>query len=210
MFNYQNGIPDPTQRNQTENTKNIIGQKGSHQNDFMFNYQNGIPDSTQRNQTENTKNIIGQKGNKTAMVAFNYDDKPDLTMRNFTSETKNIANQASQYTHKEYMFNYDNSIPDLTQRSMSDQTKNIIGQKGDSIQNRSRLDYSNALLNTVKENVAKGRMPTVVKDNKGPTCAFTDYTFNDDRPQTQRPLYSSTKTIGNISNPLYTFSENNL
>jgi len=46
----------------------------------------------------------------------------------------------------------------------------------------------------------------VVKDNKGPTCAFTEYTFNDDRPLTQKPIYQSTKPLGNISNPLYTFA----
>jgi hypothetical protein len=155
---------------------------------------------------EDTKNIIGQKGNKEEMVAFNYDDRPDLTMRNFSEDTKNITGQGSQYTHKEYIFNYENGNPDPTQRSMSERTKNITGQKGDGTQSRSRLDYSNALLNTVKENIAKGRAPTIVKDNKGPTCTFTEYTFNDDRPIVDRPIYSSTKTIGNISNPLYNFA----
>ena len=206
LFNYANGITDSTQRNMTENTKNIIGQKGSHMNEYMFNYANGVPDSTQRNMTEDTKNIIGQKGNKDGMIAFNYDDRPDLTMRNFSEDTKNITGQGSQYTHKEYIFNYSNGTPDQTQRSMTEKTKNITGQKGDGTQSRSRLDYSNALLNTVKENIAKGRAPTIVKDNKGPTCAFTEYTFNDDRPLTQRPVYSGTKTIGNVSNPLYTFA----
>ena len=172
----------------------------------MFNYSNGIPDTTMRNTTENTKNIIGQKGNKTGTTAFNYDDRPDLTMRNFSENTKNITGQGSQYTHKEYIFNYDNGIPDQTLRNMSETTKNITGQKGDSVQSRSRLDYSNALLNTVKENIAKGRAPTIVKDNKGPTCAFTEYTFNDDRQPIERPVYSGTKTIGNITNPLYTFA----
>lgn len=206
MFNYLSGVPDNTNRNMTENNKNIIGQKGSHTQDYMFNYSNGVPNNTNRNMTEDNKNIIGQKGNKNAMTAFNYDDRPDLTMRNMTEDNKNIIGQGSQYTHKEYIFNYDNSIPDPTQRSMTEATKNITGQKGDGVQNRARLDYSNALLNNVKEIVAKGRAPTIVKDNKGPTCSFTEYTFNDDRPITQRPIYQGTKPLGNIQNPLYTFA----
>jgi hypothetical protein len=172
----------------------------------MFNYESGVPDNTQRNMTENTKNIIGQKGNRDGSVAFNYEDKPDFTMRNLSENTKNITGQGSQYAYKEYMFNYQNGIPDNTNRNMSETTKNITGQKGDGVQNRSRLDYSNALLNNIKEDIAQGRTPTLVKDNKGPTCMFTDYTFNDDRPLSQRPVYSATKSIGNISNPLYTFA----
>lgn len=206
MFNYTNGVPSNTNRNMTEDTVNIVGQKGSHSQDYMFNYANGVPSNTNRNMTEDSVNIIGQKGNRDGMVAFNYDDRPDFTMRNMTEDNKNIIGQKSQYSHKEYIFNYDNGIPDPTQRSMTENNKNITGQKGDGTQNRARLDYSNALLNTVKENIAKGRAPTVVKDNKGPTCAFTEYTFNDDRPLTQKPIYQSTKPLGNISNPLYTFA----
>jgi hypothetical protein len=209
LYNYANGTPDATLRDLTQNQQNIIGQKGSHSQDYMFNYANGTPDATLRDLTQNQQNIIGQKGSHSQDYMFNYGNgTPDQTQRNMSENTKNIANQTAQYTHKEYVFNYENGTPDLTQRSMTETNKNIIGQKGDGIQNRARLDYSNALLNTVKENIAKGRAPTIVKDNKGPTCAFTEYTFNDDSPSTQRPIYSGTKTIGanNISNPLYTFA----
>lgn len=206
IFNYENGTPNNTQRNLTENNINIIGQKGSHTQDKMFNYNNGIPDNTQRNMTENNVNIIGQKGNKNGMVSFNYSDTPDATMRNMSENNTNIIGQKSQYAHKEYIFNYKNSVPDPTQRSMTETNKNIVGQKGDGTQSRSRLDYSNALLNTVKENIAKGRTPTIVKNNKGPTCAFTEYTFNDDNQMAQNPIYSKTKSLGNIPNPLYNFA----
>ena len=206
MFNYENSIKNPTQRNMTENQKYIIGQKGSHIQDYMFNYNNGIPDATARNQTETTTNIIGQKGNKEGMTAFNYEDKPNLTMRDLSSNTKNITGVGSQYTYKEYMFNYQGGIPDDTARNQTETTKNITGQKGDQYQLRSRLDYSNALLNNVKEGIAEGRMPTIVKNNKGPTCMFTEYTFNDDKPLTQRPIYSGIKPIINVENPLYMFN----
>ena len=206
MFNYAGGIPDITNRAMTENTVNLTGQKGSHTQDYMFNYASGVPDMTNRAMTENTVNLTGQKGNRDAMVAFNYDDRPDLTMRNLSEGTKNITGQGSQYAHKEYLFNYAGGVPDDTNRNQTGGTKNITGQKGDGVQSRSRLDYSNALLNNVKEVVAQGRAPTTVKDNKGPTCAFTEYTFTDDRPLAQRPIYSTTKTIGNIPNQLYTFA----
>jgi hypothetical protein len=206
MFNYSNGVPDNTNRNMSENTTNITGQKGNRDAMVAFNYLNGVPDNTNRNMSENTTNITGQKGNREAMVAFNYDDRPDLTMRNLSENTTNITGQGSQYAHKEYMFNYVGGVPDDTNRNQTGGTKNITGQKGDGVQSRSRLDYSNALLNNVKEVIAQGRAPTIVKDNKGPTCAFTEYTFNDDRPLAQTPIYSMTKTIGNIPNPLYTFA----
>ncbi len=206
LFNYANGIPDLTLKELTQNQQFLIGQKGDHINGELFNYANGIPDDTNRNQTENNINVIGQKGNKNGSVAFNYDDKPDLTMRNFSENTKNITGLGSQYSYNQYIFNYSNGTPDQTQRSMSEGTKNIIGQKGDCTQSRTRLDYSNALLNNIKENIAKGRSPTIVKDNKGPTCAFTEYTFNDDNQTNQRPIYSNTKPISDIKNPLYSFA----
>ena len=206
LINYINATPDATLRELTQNQKYLIGQKGNYINGELYNYANGVPFNTNRNMTEDTKNIIGQKGNRDGTVAFNYDDRPDFTMRNMSEDNKNIIGQKSQYTHKEYIYNYENGTPDPTQRCMTENNKNITGQKGDGTQNRARLDYSNALLNTIKENIAKGRAPTVVKDNKGPTCAFTEYTFNDDRPLTQRHIYQSTKPFGNISNPLYTFS----
>jgi hypothetical protein len=207
MFNYTNGTPDSTLRESVEDLKQLTNLTGNHKAQFLINYINSIPDTTLKELTENTKNIIGQKGTHNQDYMFNYTNgTPTITNRNMSENTKNIIGQKSQYAHKEKIFNYENGIPDLTQRSMSETTKNIIGQKGDGTQNRSRLDYSNALLNTVKENVAKGRAPTVVKDNKGPTCAFTEYVFNDDRPLTQRPVYSATKTLGNISNPLYSFA----
>lgn len=205
-FNYANGVPDNTNRNQTENTTNITGQKGNYSASTSFNYVNGIPDNTNRNQTENTTNITGQKGNREGMVAFNYSDTPDLTMRNLSENTTNITGQGSQYAHKEYLFNYSAGTPDDTNRNQTGATKNVTGQKGDGTQSRSRLDYSNALLNNIKEDIAQGRTPTIVKDNKGPTCSFTQYTFNDDRPITQRPVYSANKPIGNTTNPLYTFA----
>jgi hypothetical protein len=205
LFNYANGVPDKTQRNLSENNKNIIGQKGNHNSSIAFNYDDK-PNLTMRNFSEDNKNITGQKGNRDGMVAFNYDDSPDLTMRNFSENTKNITGQGSKYTHKEYIFNYENGVPDNTQRNLSENNNNITGQKGDGVQSRSRLDYSNALLNTVKEVIAVGRAPTVIKDNKGPTCMFTEYSFNNDESLSQKPIYGSIKPITNISNPLYSFT----
>ena len=207
LINYLNATPDATLRDLTQDQQYLVGQKGNRINGELYNYANGILDSNLRNATENNTNIIGQKGYHLNEYMFNYANGiANNTNRNMTEDTKNIIGQKSQYTHKEYIFNYTNGIPDSTQRNMTENNKNIIGQKGDGTQNRSRLDYSNALLNTVKENVAKGRAPTIVKDNKGPTCTFTEYTFNDDKPLTNRPIYGNTKPLGNISNYLYTFS----
>ena len=60
-------------------------------------------------------------------------------------------------------------------------------------------------MNNIKEDIAQGRLPTIIKNNNGPTNIFTKYAFNDDRPLTSMPVYSATKPMGNISNPLYTF-----
>ena len=207
QFNYDNGIPDPTLRSLTENTTNILGQKGSYGANNQFNYDNGIPDPTLRSLTENTTNILGQKGSHGAMVGFDYDNGiPEPTLRTLTENKTNITGIGSKYAHKEYIFNYENGTPDDTNRNQTGTTKNITGQKGDNTQSRSRLDYSNALLNTTKENIAMGRSPTEVKDNKGPTCMFTQYEFNDDTTFTSRPIYGATKPIGgNLLNPYFTF-----
>lgn len=207
LIDYINATPNATLRELTENQQHLIGQKGNYINGELYNYANGIPDATMREFTENNTNLIGQKGSRLNEYMFNYaNGVPSNTNRNMSEDNKNIVGQKSQYTHKEYIFNYENGVPDNTNRNMSENNKNITGQKGEGVQNRARLDYSNALLNNVKEIVAEGRAPTVVKDNKGPTCAFTEYTFNDDKPLTQRPVYSGTKPISNVSNPLYTFA----
>jgi hypothetical protein len=205
LINYVNAVPDQTLREMTENQKYVIGQKGNHGGEYAFNYENSIPNTTLREMSENQKNIIGARGNKTQMVGFNYDDVPDLTMRAMSENTKNITGMKDAYSHKDYMFNYQNGTPDDTNRNQLGATKNIVGTRGDGDQSRARLDYNNALLNNVKEGIAKGRDPVPVKDNKGPTVQFTQYVFCNDNPA-QKPMYGGLRHINNLPNELYQFS----
>jgi hypothetical protein len=206
LINYVNSIPDATLREMTENKTNMVGTKGNYNEGALFNYENGITDPTNRNQTENNKNIIGTKGSQSKSAVFNYDNGiPDPTIRSQTENKKNITGIGSSFYNKEYMFNYENNITDPTNRNQTENTKNIIGQKGQGSQNRSRLDYNNAILNTEKEVIAKGRSPTAVKNNFGPTTLFKQYTFNDDNMSENR-TYGSTKQEGSIKNELYSFT----
>ena len=206
LINYVNSIPDQTKREMTENQKNIVGTKGNRVKSQNFNYENGIPDPTNRNMTENQKNIVGTKGNQVKSQNFNYENGiPDPTNRNQTENQKNITGIGSTFYTQEYMFNYENGIPDPTNRNMTENKKNITGQKGQGTQNRSRLDYNNAILNVEKEVIAQGRSPTVVKDNRGPTSLFTQYTFNDDNIS-DRNTYAGTIQEGSIQNELYSFT----
>ena len=204
-FNYDNGIPNTTIREISENQKYVIGQKGSKSQMVGFNYDNATPNTTLRDLSENQKNIIGTIGNKSQMIGFNYEDIPELTMRTMSENTKNITGMKDAYTYKDYMFNYQNGTPDDTNRNQLGATKNIVGTRGDGDQSRSRLDYNNALLNTVKEGIAKGRDPVPVKDNQGPTTQFTQYVFCNDKPS-QQPIYGGLRHINNLPNELYQFS----
>ena len=79
---------------------------------------------------------------------------------------------------------------------MTENNKNIIGF-GSTIdkQTRSRSDIQNALLNTQKEILLKNRAPVAVKNYKGKTTEFTDYSFRNDNNSTNRSNLSNYKSI---------------
>ena len=203
MFNYENGIPDETLRNVIEELKNLTGQIGNYRQNALFNYDNNVAHETLREHTENLKNIIGVKSQELRqMYMFNYDDKAKSTLRELIEQMIHITNVGDNILKQSYLFNYDDK-PDLTNRNLSENQKNISGTKGDGEQMRSRLDVSNALLNTEKEKVAKGRLPVIVKYNKGPTAHFTNYVFCNDDNASERPLYAQGKSNLGIKNELY-------
>ena len=203
LYNYENSIPDETLRNMVEDLRELTGQIGNHKQNAMFNYDNGVAYETLREQTENMKNIIGIKSQELKqMYMYNYDDKAKSTLRELIENMVHITNISDNILKKSYLFNYEDT-PDLTNRNMSENQKNISGTKGDGEQMRSRLDVSNALLNTEKEKVAKGRLPVIVKYNKGPTAQFTEYVFCNDDNASERPMYAQGKSNLGIKNELY-------
>jgi hypothetical protein len=192
-------------RELTEKIKHLTNIVGNFKEGQMYNYENGIR-NTLKEEIEETKHLLNIGTSQlTKMKLFNYDDKTRSTLRELMEETKHIANIASVYVNKGKLYNFDD-VPDITLRNMTENTKNIKGF-GSVIekQSRSRSDVNNALLNTQKEILLKNRDPVSVKNNKGKTTEFTDYSFKNDNNSSNRSIMSNYKSNVGIKNELYPF-----
>jgi hypothetical protein len=205
LYDFDNATPETTMRELTEKIKHLTNIVGNFKEGQMYNYENGIR-NTLKEEIEETKHLLNIGTSQlTKMKLFNYDDKTRSTLRELMEETKHIANIASVYVNKGKLYNFDD-VPDITLRNMTENTKNIKGF-GSVIekQSRSRSDVNNALLNTQKEILLKNRDPVSVKNNKGKTTEFTDYSFKNDNNSSNRSIMSNYKSNVGIKNELYPF-----
>jgi hypothetical protein len=169
-----NDVPNLTQRN-TYNYNDVgiataPNRKGKHV-DF-----NDVPDLTQRNTYNyNDVGIASAPNKKNRYVDFN--DVPDMTQRNTYNYNDVGAPEASVKKH--VWTDYDD-VPDVTMREITGATNRIQPAKGNS-GNRDRSDAYASNVNTAREEISKGRAPTLINYNMGPTTAFTEYSFNTNR-----------------------------
>ena len=205
MYNYKNATPETTIRELTEKVKHLKNIVGNFKEGQLYNYENGIR-NTLKEEIENTKHLLNIGTSQlTKMKLFNYDDKAKQTLKELIEQTKHITNIASVYVNKGKLYNFDD-VPDTTLRNITENNKHIIGF-GSTIdkQTRSRSDVDNALLNTQKEILLKNRAPVSVKNYKGKTTEFTDYSFKNDNNSTNRSNLSNYKSNVVIKNELYPF-----
>ena len=205
MYNYENATPETTIRELTEKVKNLTNIVGNFKEGQMYNYDNGIK-NTLKEEIENTQHLLNIGSSQlTKMKLFNYDNKAKQTLKELIEQTKHITNIASVYMQQGKLYNFDD-VPDITLRNITENNKNIIGFGGAiDKQTRSRSDVDNALLNTQKEILLKNRAPVSVKNYKGKTTKFTDYSFKNDNNSTNRSNLSNYKSNINIQNELYPF-----
>ena len=205
LYDFENATPETTMRELTEKIKHLTNIVGNFKEGQMYNYENGIK-NTLKEEIEETKHLLNVGNSQLQqMKLFNYDDTAKRTLRQLIEQTKHITNIASVYVNQGKLYNFDD-VPDITLRNMTENTKNIKGF-GSAIetQTRSRSDVENALLNTQKEILLKNRAPVVVKNNKGKTTQFTDYSFRNDNSSTNRSNMSNYKSNVGIKNDLYPF-----
>jgi hypothetical protein len=99
-------------RNLSEVTKNLTGQRGNRDENYLFNYDSGTPHETMRNLSENTKNLTGTKGiysNKEYL--FNYEAGiPQNTNRNQTGSQKNISGFIGDCVQSRSRLDFNNAL----------------------------------------------------------------------------------------------------
>jgi hypothetical protein len=172
-----NDVPDLVQRN-TYNYDDV-GIAGSQINKNKRVDYNDVPDLVQRN-TYNYDDVgvAGSHINKNKRV--DYNDVPDLVQRN-TYNHDDVGVVSGQ--HKKHIWTDYNDIPDITMRETTAHTNhyNPAGKADGNGAQRRRYDIENAVTNSAKEEIAKGRAPTLINYNKGPTIQFTEYDFCTNR-----------------------------
>lgn len=115
--------PSDTNRNMTEDNKNIIGMQG---NKFMMNlvnFTNLIPNINKRQTTQDTHitNASNLANNVQSYLHNSIATIPDQTLRNIIENNIHITNQSGNQQHTK-LFNFDNNVKDQNNRNMTENT----------------------------------------------------------------------------------------
>jgi hypothetical protein len=110
---------------------------------------------------------------------INFNDVPDENMRTIHDKTDRSGKAVTGDREQVRYINF-KDVPDQTMREMTGETNwtgpgKYVYADGP----RNRRDALNSKVNVTREVVAKGRMPTLVGENRGPTTGFTEYRFRD-------------------------------
>jgi len=176
-----NDVPDATMRN--IHNYDDVGVAGSYvPKNKSINY-NDVPDVTMRN--IHNYDDVGVAGSYVPKnKSINYNDVPDATMRNI--HNYDDVGVAGSYVPKNKTIDY-NDVPDVTMREIHGEINHYGTARGtDNLPSRHSAYTSS--VNTAREEVMKGRAPTLSNYNKGYTQEFTEYNICD-------------KTKINIRNP---------
>jgi hypothetical protein len=171
-----NDVPDVTMREihaKTDRTgKAITGdkQKGKYV-DF-----NDVPDVTMREihaKTDRAGKAV--TGDKKGTRTIDFNDVPDITMREIHAKTDRAGKAVTGDKQKGKYIDF-SDVPDVTQREITGETNHIgPALRVDTKEVRSRHDAWNSKVNITRELLSKGRTPTQISYNRGPTTMFTDY-----------------------------------
>ena len=148
--------------------------KGAH-----FYNDKDVPQNTMREiHSENDRAGRATTGSRQNTHYYNPNDVPQNTMREIHSETDRTGKAATGDKHGAHYYN-PGDVPDVTVREETGYT-NWKGPWREYVdRQRSRAAAHNAKVNITKEVVAKGRAPTNIKHNVGPTTGFTSYRMRD-------------------------------
>jgi len=169
-------VPNVTLRtihNKPDRNGTITGDKNQHK---YVDYTD-VPNPTLRtihNKPDRNGTITGDK-NQHKYV--DYTDVPNPTLRvihNKPDRNGQITGNTTQHKYVDYT-----DIPNTTLREIIGETNHIGPAKHEIDAPRSRRDALNSKVNITREIVSKGRAPTTVKTNIGPTTSFTEYRFKD-------------------------------
>jgi hypothetical protein len=179
-INYTDATPDMTKREIHSKTDRNGVLEGNGKSGYTINYIDATPDITNREMTGHTNRRGTAKNDVDGSYTINYvDATPDITVREMTGHT-NRRGTAKNDVDGSYVINYVDATPDITNREMTGHTSRANPAKSEVSKEGLRMNYANAETNTAKEQVAKGRTPTQVKYNVGPTNDFTQYDFRED------------------------------
>ena len=197
-INYLDSTPDPTMRDVHEKTdragQQLVGDRNS---GYVVDYVNATPDQTMRTIHEKTdragQQIVGDRENG---YTINYiDTTPDPTMKDIHIKTHRAGKQITGDRHSGYTINYIDYTPDPTMKDIHiKMDRSAAGANGVYLATRTRDDAKNMLVNTQKEKISKGRMPTLSGDSRGPVMDFTTMSLCEPI-QIKRDLMSSTISI---------------
>ena len=173
-FNYEDNTPDVNMRNIHNSSRNHGGASHRVDKPIAFNYEDNTPDVNMRNIHNSSRNQGGASHRVDKPIAFNYvDNIPDVTMREIHKSSRSKGG-ATNSVNKPIAFNYVDNIPDVTMREIHGETKSIApAHAHEQGMQRSRRDAYNMSVNTAKEHIAQGRMPTYSNYSKGPTMDMT-------------------------------------
>ena len=205
-FNEFTNAPSPTLRN-IHNKPDRAGQVGGdnstkqgHAFDFLLN----SPDATLRDIHAKTDRA-GHVGNNNFSKHQAFDTKsniPSPTLRNIHENPDRAGQIGNKYYNKPQAFDMFSNVPDATLRDIHADVKHIkppIAHGRTKTYNKH--DFNNALLNVIKEKVAKGRKPT---DSNYTKCPIFEHTIAQlcNPLQVNRELYPDVKQDGRLRSPV--------
>ncbi len=143
-----------------------------------FDEFNARPDATMKDMTINNERAGHGVGNAQFQKPQAFDEftaRPDATMKDMTINNDRAGNAlGNNQFHKPQAFDYFSSIPDPTLRQMTENNTWLPApQRTEKLKQMGRGDMNAALLNIVKEKIARGREPTKCNYTKGPTFEHT-------------------------------------
>jgi hypothetical protein len=174
-FNYADATPDPNMRNvHSEYDRAGFVGNSQYNKQYAFNYADATPDPTMRD-IHGDADRAGFVGNSqyNKKYAFDYANAvPDPTMRDIHGDADRAGFIGNSQYNKRFAFDYANAVPDPTQREIYCENE-YQGPVSYHERQRLREDAQNMYQNTINEQVAVGRAPTVCNVSKGPTMDGT-------------------------------------
>jgi hypothetical protein len=169
-------VPDMTMRDVHSKTDRAGNIRSSYTKGQAIDYTD-VPDITMREIHSKTDRAGNVRSAYTKGQAIDYTDVPDIGMREIHGKTDRAGNIGA-YVSKGHAIDY-TDVPDVTMREIHNYS-DVAPARGMDKQ-RPRDDVNNGLVNTSREELSKGRTPTLIGVNKGHTLDFTEFSYGGNR-----------------------------